>query len=240
MDRERFNTLLSDPSLVTNTDIKALNEYRKKYPYFQSLYVIIAKALKDRKHAKTAAFVNKTAAYSVNREYLNEILEGTFSFPKKAAVPTPTEKPTPEKPAHEIHTPEISTLDNDAAEIKATKERIEALLASTDSATSKVEDKKKPLAVSQVEIIEKFIKEEPSIERQKLSASELPSHQEDLASKAIKGVDAFETETLAQLMAMQGKHKKAIIIYKKLSLKFPEKSTYFAGRIEEIKSKKNV
>ncbi len=235
MERERFNTLLSDPSLVTNTDIKALNEYRKKYPYFQSLYVIIAKALKDRKHTKTEAFVKKTAAYSVNHEYLNEILEGTFDFPEKAAVQAPAEKPTPE-----IHEPKTSTLDDDAAEIKATKERIEALLASPESATAKTEEKKKPSAVSQVEIIEKFIKEEPSIERQKLSASELPSHQEDLASKAIKGVDAFETETLAKLMAMQGKHKKAINIYKKLSLKFPEKSTYFAGQIEEVKSKKNV
>ena len=91
-----------------------------------------------------------------------------------------------------------------------------------------------------MEIIEKFIKDEPSIERQKLSQTDLPSNQVDLASKAIKDVDSFETETLAKLMAMQGKSRKAINIYKKLSLKFPEKSTYFAARIEEIKSKKNV
>lgn len=225
MNRERFNTLLSDPSLVTNADIKALNDYRKKYPYFQSLYVVVAKALMERDHPKTEAFIKKTAAYSTNSEYLEQIIKGDFKFPEK-------DKAIEKKPVSE----------ETVAEIKATKDRIEALLASTKSNeennTPSVQ-KNKP-SISQVEIIEKFIKDEPSIERQKISKSELPSQQEDLASKALKGVEAFETETLAQLMVMQGKHKKAINIYKKLSLKFPEKSTYFAGRIEEVKSKKNV
>ncbi|OEK01238.1 hypothetical protein BFP97_06815 [Roseivirga sp. 4D4] len=227
MDRERFNTLLSDPSLVTNADIKALNDYRKKYPYFQSLYVVVAKALKERDHPKTEAFIKKTAAYSTNPDYLQQIIDGDFKFPEKEDNPgTPSEK----KPVSE----------ETVAEIKATKDRIEALLASTESTAEVDSTKKSKPTASQVEIIEKFIKDQPSIERQKISQSELPSHQEDLASKALKGVEAFETETLAQLMMMQGKHKKAINIYKKLSLKFPEKSTYFAGRIEEVKSKKNV
>lgn len=233
MERERFNALLSDPTLVTNADIKALNEYRKKYPYFQSLYVVIAKALKDRNHPKTDAFIKKTAAYSANSGYLNEVIQGNFQFPKKD---------TPKPPVSAVNT-ESSEVTNDttAAEIKATKARIEALLNGSETPEKEeVTDKKKAPSASQVEIIEKFIKDEPSIERQKLSRKELPSNQEDLASKSLKGVDAFETETLAKLMAMQGKHKKAINIYKKLSLKFPEKSTYFAGRIEEVKSKQNV
>ncbi len=224
MDRERFNTLLSDPSLVTNADIKALNDYRKKYPYFQNLYVIVAKALKERDHPKTEAFIKKTAAYSANPNYLEQIVNGDFKFPEKESQPQEKK----------------SVSDETIAEIKATKDRIEALLASTESTEGGDTSKKNKPSVSQVEIIEKFIKDEPSIERQKISKSELPSHQEDLASKSLKGVEAFETETLAQLMVMQGKHKKAINIYKKLSLKFPEKSTYFAGRIEEVKSKKNV
>lgn len=205
MDRERFNTLLSDPSFVTNTDIKALNEYRKKYPYFQSLYVVIAKALKDRNHPKTQAFIKKTAVYSTNPDYLNEIIAGDFKFITKV--------------------PKAVTED---------------LLVGTETQDTQVSQKKKTSTLSQVEIIEKFIKDEPSIERQKISRTDAPSHQVDLASKAIKDLDAFETETLAKLMAMQGKPRKAINIYQKLSLKFPEKSTYFAARIEEIKSKKNV
>lgn len=43
------------------------------------------------------------------------------------------------------------------------------------------------------------------------------------------------SETLAQLLVIQGKRKKAIKMYRQLKLKFPEKSSYFAAKIDILK-----
>ena len=50
--------------------------------------------------------------------------------------------------------------------------------------------------------------------------------------------DGIVTETLAKLMESQGKISKAIQIYERLSLTLPEKSAYFADKIETLKAKR--
>ncbi|WP_423128978.1 hypothetical protein [Gaoshiqia sp. Z1-71] len=63
-----------------------------------------------------------------------------------------------------------------------------------------------------------------------------PDADEDLTKKPDS---EFVTETLAKIYARQGLYKQAILVYGKLSLKYPEKNVYFAGQIEEIKKLMN-
>ena len=57
-----------------------------------------------------------------------------------------------------------------------------------------------------------------------------------LADKSLEMNTGVVTETLAKLMLMQGKKSESIALYEQLRLKYPEKSDYFAARIEAIKA----
>ena len=57
----------------------------------------------------------------------------------------------------------------------------------------------------------------------------------DLSEPSTEVKGAFITETLARIYLSQGYYSKAINIYEKLTLQYPEKSAYFASRIEKIK-----
>lgn len=60
-----------------------------------------------------------------------------------------------------------------------------------------------------------------------------------LVDQSVKEDEELVTETLASIYFQQKNFDKALDAYKKLSLKYPEKSVYFAGRIEEIELLKN-
>jgi len=84
-------------------------------------------------------------------------------------------------------------------------------------------------------IIERFIQEEPQIKPQ--SSDKLDN--ENKAKKSSEDRDELVTETLAGIYSDQMLYHKAIASYKKLILKFPEKSRYFVDKIEQLEKKTN-
>jgi hypothetical protein len=82
------------------------------------------------------------------------------------------------------------------------------------------------------DLIERFIRISPTIER--MTPGDYPPVR-DLSADSNSEQGTFITETLAKIYVNQGYFTKAINIYEKLSLQYPEKSAYFAGRIEKIK-----
>jgi tetratricopeptide (TPR) repeat protein len=84
----------------------------------------------------------------------------------------------------------------------------------------------------QTNLIEKFIIANPRIEPVR-DKSYHPV--EDISKPYTEEKGGFITETLAKIYVSQGYYSKAIDIYDKLSLKFPEKSSYFATQIEKVK-----
>jgi len=96
-----------------------------------------------------------------------------------------------------------------------------------NNSASKAEDKN---LASKLETIDKFIEANPKIQPVKGDTS--------APSFTIKNEDTsyLMTETLAKVYLEQKKYSKAIQAYEILILKYPEKITFFADRILDIKS----
>lgn len=80
------------------------------------------------------------------------------------------------------------------------------------------------------QVIDRFIKEEPMI--QAPSAENL--NNENMARQSAEDNYSLVTETLANIYVDQALYLKAIEVFKKLILKYPEKKSYFAARIQEL------
>ncbi len=89
---------------------------------------------------------------------------------------------------------------------------------------------------SKTELIDQFIKNEPRISRNQTAFF----NPVDYAKRSEIDREDIVSETLAKIYYNQGSYLKAIGIYKKLILKVPEKSSYFARQIEKISKKQNL
>jgi len=68
----------------------------------------------------------------------------------------------------------------------------------------------------------------------KLEKIEPPVKVSVIAKRSLEDQVDIASETLADLLVKQQQYPKAIDMYERLKLKFPQKSVYFAGKIEEL------
>lgn len=84
----------------------------------------------------------------------------------------------------------------------------------------------------QTELVDQFLMAPPRFQPKKEKTAEQTPN---IASESIQERSEFMTETLAKLYIEQGHVEKAIEAYDILRLRFPEKSSFFAGRIRALK-----
>lgn len=228
MNAEQLLDHLQHPNAVTPAELAAFRDLTVQYPYFQAAYALIAKAAYDKDHPNVGLEVQTAAIFATDRNHLRALLEGEppFETPPQA---TPDEVPPIEAPvAAPAPDPKTATI------VEVPNQFINGYISHLRQKAAHQITKKKSL--EQLNIIQTFIQRNVSFKPQSLQALPDPSTQADLTQESSVLHDNLLTETLAQVLFRQGKVQRAVDVYTKLSLKFPEKKTYFAALAEELKT----
>ena len=137
--------------------------------------------------------------------------------------------------SHEELSAEMALLEEKRKSLDELKTIIAKRLKELEAEKQRKEkEPEKPKKLSRKELIDKFILENPSISRPKAEFYNPIS----VAQNSIIDQENIVSETLAKIYEKQGYFEKAISIYEKLGLKYPEKSRYFAAQIERLRESK--
>ena len=133
-------------------------------------------------------------------------------------------------------TPEVNKdvkKDTGLTKEEKMREEVKARLAEINNGTAKkTTPKKEKIEENQNTIIDDFIKKEPKIGK----INPKNYGKEDKAAESTTDNNSLVSETLAKIYYKQGNKDKAISIFNQLSLKYPEKSSYFAAQIKKVKN----
>ena len=137
--------------------------------------------------------------------------------------------------SHEELSAEMALLEEKRKSLEELKAIIANRLKELEEEKKRKEtEQSKPKKLSRKELIDKFIIENPSISRPKAEFYNPIS----VAQNSIIDQENIVSETLAKIYEKQGYLEKAMSIYEKLGLKYPEKSRYFAAQIERLEESK--
>ena len=250
MDSNSFIDLLENKKEIQQLETAQLKAVVEKYPYFQNARALYLKGLKNQDSFKYNNELKITAAYSTDRsilfDYITNFKTTTSKkdiheeISKKIALEKPTDTTTSQAEVAIIPKKEEKKDIEEAKKDLSIGKPISfsaneshsfhqwLQLSTKKTIVRNTEEKPVKKTAKALEIIDKFIETNPKLEPlEKGKTITVP-----IADN--KQNDALMTETLAKVYLEQKKFENAIQAYRILSLKYPEKSGFFADQIKRI------
>ncbi|MFH0760918.1 MAG: hypothetical protein V2A67_05400 [Bacteroidota bacterium] len=215
MNPDQFIGLLQHPEKLDAESAQLLENLIREFPYCQPAHLLYLWNLYIEGDLRFNQQLKVTAMYAPDRRRLYEMIRLSH-IPRIQTSPTDdTKGPEMVKQVESA----LPLIEPDLVSFEYREESPEPVPAPPP---------RKPVA----DLIDQFIK---NSETRIIRADLESSSKEDLSIDSLKEDDEMLTETLAKIYIQQGYYLKALQSYEKLSLKFPEKSIYFATQIDMIR-----
>lgn len=241
MELSEVKNIIQNPELLENTALEDLSLLVEKYPYCQTLHLIYQKRLQlEGDNNLYQSCLARTACYASDAGILFYWLT-EISNAKKVLDTWTSEniEASLEQENSEGGTAALiseSSIGGHAFAGDHTFGYWLKLAISREINESETDISESEKNANQSKIIEEFLQKNPSLGSPK---KELPKEKNvNLAEQSSHENNSLMTETLAQIYLDQGLYNKAIKAYEILSLKNPQKSSFFAQRIAQIKELK--
>ncbi len=213
---------IKNPQTISSTDISSIERMLFKHPYCQSGQLLLAKGLLNINSIRYNKQLKKAAAHCLDRKKLFKLIT------LKKISKTEDEKfDAKENNSAEIELNLGLPLDFDTTEQHSFSEWLTVLNV------RKIERKTEKKGAI---LIEEFLEKEIKISKPK---KETFFKAIDVAKGSVIENDELVTPTLAKVYLEQEHYEKAIEAYKKLILKNPKKSSFFAAQIKLINKLNN-
>ena len=227
MQKERIISLISNPETINKEDNLFLENTIKKFPFFSISHILLAKGLLNTESVRYNRKLKQAALYSLERKHLFKLI--TQNLEKKSLS---VEEEVEMEIIHVEDTPEFNDVETDLKIGKPLKfeETEEYSFAQWLSLTKVKKIDRSEKKTKEYDLINSFIESNPNIKPEK---NKFFSPTETAKTSLVEN-NELVTETLARVYLEQQHFEKAIEAYKKLSLKYPKKSSFFADQINLI------
>lgn len=230
MNKDIFSYLVAHPFNFSLTDVKTIEAISNQYPYCQLAHTLLAKGYHTQ-YAEELAFekIRQASAHALSRNALRKIINGSFKNEQVASIQGKFESEYLHKFKQSADNQQVVSKKSAISEISDQELFLNSPVVE-DYMIDEIAQRKE----LQNSIIDSFLTKDPGLIRTTKSQLEAMGKQEDLSSGSVRLEKGIVTESYAKILTMQGRKDKAVEVYEKLILKFPEKKAYFASKIQEL------